>query len=162
RTQDGNNNAYCQDNEISWFDWNLDEHRRQLLEFTRGLIAFRKTHPVLRRRRYFEGLFLPGADIKDLTWFKLDGTEIVDGDWTDAEVRQMAMRLAGEAIDEREAEGGRISDETLLVLLNGSHEDLDFTLPEAGTLGDCQWQLVLDTRAPDPPTDTGPTHAVGA
>src|SRR5207253_616504 len=71
RTQQGNNNAYCQDSEISWFDWNLNDQQRDLLEFTRGLIVFRGEHPVLRRRRYFEGLFLPGADIKDLTWFKL-------------------------------------------------------------------------------------------
>jgi isoamylase len=162
RTQQGNNNAYCQDNEISWFDWNLDKHRRQLLEFTRGLIAFRKAHPVLRRRRYFEGLFLPGADIKDLTWFKIDGTEIVDAEWTDAEVRSMAMRLAGEAIDEREPEGGRISDETLLVLLNGSHEELTFVLPEAGASAACKWQRVLDTCAPDRPSDNGERHSVGA
>jgi glycogen operon protein len=160
RTQQGNNNAYCQDNDISWFDWNFDEHRSQLLEFTRGMIAFRKAHPVLRRRRYFEGLFLPGADIKDLTWFKLDGTEIVDQEWNDTEVRQIAMRLAGEAIDEREPQGGRISDETLLVLLNGSHEDLTFKLPPAGTAETCQWQLVLDTRAPDPPTGDGGKHAI--
>src|SRR5207248_4498288 len=103
-----------------------------LLEFTRGLIAFRKAHPLLRRRRFFEGLFLPGADIKDLTWFKLDGTEIVDEQWADPETRSMAMRLAGEAIDEREPEGGRISDDTLLVLLNTYHVALEFTLPEAG------------------------------
>jgi isoamylase len=161
RTQQGNNNAYCQDNPLSWFDWNLDEHRQQLLEFTRGLIAFRKSHPVLRRRRYFEGLFLPGADIKDLTWFKTDGTEIADADWADGESRTMAMRLAGEAIDEREAEGGRISDSSLLVLLNGSHLDLSFVLPESGGPPGCQWELLMDTRLPAPPSETGEKHAVG-
>src|SRR5712691_8974824 len=161
RTQQGNNNAYCQDNEISWFDWNWNDHQRGLLAFTRGLIAFRKNHPVLRRRRFFEGLFLPGADIKDLAWFKVDGTEIVDAEWADPEVRSMAMRVAGEAIDEREPEGGRISDETLLVLLNGSHQDLTFKLPEAGALPECRWQLLLDTRVPEPPADSGDKHAVG-
>src|SRR6185437_1528662 len=110
-------------NELSWFDWTLNEQQKQLLEFTRGLIAFRAEHPVLRRRRYFEDLFLPGADIKDLTWYKLDGTEIKDEQWNDPEIRWLAMRLAGEAIDEREAEGGRISDETLLVLLNTYHTE---------------------------------------
>src|ERR1700682_143530 len=149
RTQQGNNNAYCQDNEISWFDWDLNDQHRGLLEFTRGLIAFRKQHPVLRRRRFFEGLFLPGADIKDLTWFKIDGTEIVDQQWADAEARFMAMRVAGEAIDEREADGARISDETLLVLLNTYHEDATFNLPEAGGQ-DCRWELVMDTEQEAP------------
>jgi isoamylase len=162
RTQKGNNNAYCQDNEISWFNWHLDDQQRELLEFTRGLIAFRKAHPVLRRRRFFEGLFLPGADIKDLTWFKANGREIVDEQWADPEVRSIAMRLAGEAIDEREPRGGRISDDTLLVLLNAGHEVLTFTLPEAGGAADCQWELLMDTRAPTPPAPSGDLHAVGA
>jgi glycogen operon protein len=162
RTQVGNNNSYCQDNEISWFDWNLNAQQRELLDFTRGLIAFRNEHPLLRRRRYFEGLFLPGADIKDLTWFKLDGTEIVDEQWSDPEVRSMAMRLAGEAIDEREPEGGRISDETLLVLLNGSHEPHTFTLPESGGAETCQWEVLMDTERPAAPLPTGDFRAVGS
>jgi glycogen operon protein len=162
RTQHGNNNAYCQDNEISWFDWNLNQQQRDLLEFTRGLIAFRKEHPVLRRRRYFEGLFLPGADIKDLTWFKLDGTEIMDQQWADPEVRSMAMRVAGEAIDEREPEGGVISDETLLVLLNGSHQQLTFKLPESGGAASCAWELLMDTTKPTPPLPSGKTLPVGS
>ena len=162
RTQQGNNNTYCQDNELSWFDWNLNDQQRDLLEFTRGLIAFRKEHPVLRRRRYFEGLFLPGADIKDVTWFKLDGTEIVDQQWADPEARSLGMRLAGEAIDEREAEGGRISDESLLVLLNSSHEQLTFKLPEAGVDDACVWELLMNTAQPTPPVPTGDLRDVGA
>jgi isoamylase len=160
RTQHGNNNAYCQDNDISWFDWDLNDQQRGLLEFTRGLIAFRKQHPVLRRRRFFEGLFLPGADIKDLTWFKLDGTEMVDAQWADPEVRSMAMRVAGEAIDEREAEGSRISDETLLVLINSYHEELTFKLPEAGGSESCQWELFMDTKEAAPPGPSGKKYAV--
>ena len=162
RTQHGNNNAYCQDNEISWFDWNLNVNQRSLLDFTRGLIAFRAEHPVLRRRRYFEGLFLPGADIKDLTWFKLDGTELVDAEWSDPEVRSIAMRLAGEAIDEREAEGGRISDETLLVLLNAHHEALPFKLPESGAGDDSRWELLMNTEHASAPTPSGRFHTVGS
>jgi isoamylase len=162
RTQQGNNNAYCQDNEISWFDWQLDDRQRELLEFTRGLIAFRKSHPVLRRRRFFEGLFLPGADIKDLTWFTADGREIVDEQWANPEVRSMAMRLAGEAIDEREAEGARISDETLLVLLNAQHDALIFTLPETGGSSACQWELLMDAERSAPPEPSGDCFAVGA
>jgi glycogen operon protein len=162
RTQHGNNNAYCQDNELSWFDWNLNEDQQALLAFTEGLIAFRKAHPVLRRRRFFEGLFLPGADIKDLTWFKLDGTEIVDGEWNNPDARSMAMRLAGEAIDEREPEGGRISDETLLVLLNAYHEPLPFRLPDAGGNERCGWERVLDTLEADRPAPDGDIRAVGS
>jgi glycogen operon protein len=161
RTQQGNNNAYCQDNDISWFDWNLNDRQRELLEFTRGLIAFRAEHPLLRRRRYFEGLFLPGADIKDLTWFKLDGTEIQDDAWSDYEVRSMAMRLAGEAIDEREPDGGRISDETLLVLLNAHHEQQTFTLPESGGGDTCVWERLLNTEQATPPAPSAEFHPVG-
>jgi len=105
---------------------------------------------------------LPGADIKYLTWFKLDGTEIVDEQWADPETRSMAMRLAGEAIDEREPEGGRISDDTLLVLLNAYHEELTFTLPEAGGGERCHWELVMDTLREDPPAPSGIHHPVGA
>jgi glycogen operon protein len=161
RTQQGNNNAYCHDNEISWFNWDLNDEQRGLLAFCRGLIAFRKEHPVLRRRRYFEGLFLPGADIKDLTWFKLDGTEIVDQQWADPEMRSMAMRLAGEAIDEREPEGGRISDETLLVLLNADHQALTFVLPESGGERGWQWEVLMDTADAAPPAPSGEKHPVG-
>jgi len=117
---------------------------------------------VLRRRRYFEGLFLPGADIKDLTWFKLDGTEIVDQQWSDPEVRSMAMRLGGEAIDEREPEGGRISDETLLVLLNAYHQALEFRLPDSGGVEGSCWELLMDTTDAAPPRPSGHKHAVGA
>jgi isoamylase len=161
RTQQGNNNGYCHDDELSWFDWDLNHQQRQLLDFTRGLIAFRKEHPVLRRRRYFEGLFVPGADIKDLTWFKLDGTDIMDEEWAEPETRSMAMRLAGEAIDEREPEGGRISDETLLVLMNAFHEDLVFTLPETGGEGRCAWEVLMDTEEATPPSPSGITCPAG-
>jgi glycogen operon protein len=162
RTQQGNNNAYCQDNEISWFDWNLNAQQRELLEFTRGLIAFRAEHPVLRRRRYFEGLFLPGADIKDLTWFKPDGTELKDEAWTDPETRWLAMRLAGEAIDERDPEGGRISDETLLVLLNAHFEAQTFALPESGGGAVCTWELLMDTESAKPPRPSAMFQDVGS
>ena len=162
RTQQGNNNAYCQDNDISWFDWNLNAQQRELLEFTRGLIAFRAEHPLLRRRRYFEGLFLPGADIKDLTWFRADGTELKDEAWTDPETRWLVMRLAGEAIDEREPEGGRISDETLLVLLNAHHEPQSFGMPESGGGAECVWELLMDTENVEPPRPSGTFQAVGS
>jgi glycogen operon protein len=161
RTQQGNNNAYCQDNEIGWYDWELNEEQRHLLEFTRGLIEFRKQHPILRRRRFFEGLFVPGADIKDVTWFKLNGEEVMDQAWADPDARFLAMRLAGEAIDEREPEGGRISDETLLLLLNAHHEVRQFTLPETGGDGEFAWEVLMDTQQPTPPAASGVKCEVG-
>jgi glycogen operon protein len=162
RSQQGNNNAYCQDNELSWYDWSQVEQGASatLLEFTRGLIRFRKEHPLLRRRRFFEGVFAPGADIKDLTWFKPDGSEFMDAEWNDPEARTIGMRLAGEAIDERGPEGGVIADDTLLVLLNAYHEEVPFILPEAGGESSA-WEVLLDTTRPDPPTGTGTPCEVG-
>jgi len=163
RTQEGNNNAYCQDNDVSWLDWDFTPEQRQLREVVRWLIRFRKAHPVLRRRKFFEGLFLPGSDIKDLTWFKLQGTEITDGDWHDRQARCLGMRLSGDAIDELHTDGTRIVDETMLVLFNAYHEELPFVLPEAGG-GSTRWQLLLDTRTALPPEESAPAnvYAVGA
>ena len=143
RTQRGNNNAYCQDNDISWFDWHLDQPRRDLLEFTRNLIALRKQHPVLRRRRFFQGRHIRGSEVKDLAWFRPDGKEMTDEDWDKGFVRSLALRLAGDAIEETDEKGRRLMDDTLLILLNAHHESLDFTLP-AHKRG-VRWQSVLDT-----------------
>lgn len=143
RTQRGNNNAYCQDNDISWFDWQLDQPRRDLLEFTRNLIALRKQHPVLRRRRFFQGRHIRGSEVKDLAWFRPDGKEMTDEDWDRGFVRSLALRLAGDAIEETDEKGRRLTDDTLLILLNAHHEPLDFTLP-AHKRG-VRWQSVLDT-----------------
>jgi glycogen operon protein len=143
RTQHGNNNAYCQDNDLSWFDWNLDQTRRDLMEFTRQLIALRKQHPVLRRRRFFQGRHIRGSEVKDLAWFRPDGKEMTDEDWDRGFVRSLALRLAGDAIEETDEKGRRLMDDTLLILLNAHHEPLDFTLP-AHKRG-VRWQSVLDT-----------------
>ncbi len=161
RTQRGNNNGYCQDNEISWYAWNLTEEQRALLEFTRRLIQLRRRHPVLHRRKFFEGIFLPGSDIKDIAWFKLNGTEIVDDEWQDPQARSLGMRLSGEAIDEMTPHGERIAGDTLLVLLNAYHEQLEFVLPPAGGESEC-WQVVFDTERRPMPDGRGPVHAVGS
>ena len=143
RTQRGNNNAYCQDNDIGWLDWQLDQPRRDLLEFTRSLIAFRERHPVLRRRRFFQGRHIRGSEVKDVAWFRPDGKEMTDEDWDKGFVRSLALRLAGDAIEETDEKGRRLVDDTLLILLNAHHEPLDFTLP-AHKRG-VRWQSVLDT-----------------
>ena len=105
---------------------------------------------------------MPGADVKDLTWFKLDGTEMVDQEWADREVRSIAMRVAGEAIDEREARGVRISDETLLTMFNSYHEELTFVFPEAGGTQNCVWELLMDTKTGSAPAPSGEKYAVDA
>jgi glycogen operon protein len=144
RTQQGNNNAYCQDNEISRFDWKLDKRRRDLLAFTRGLIQLRREHPVLRRRQFFFGRRIRGSEVKDLAWFRPDGKEMTEESWQDPLARCIGLRLAGDAIEEVDAQGEPITDDTLLILLNAHHEPLPFTLP-AHRPG-VKWELVLDTR----------------
>jgi glycogen operon protein len=145
RTQRGNNNAYCQDNELSWFDWKLDRAARELLSFTQGLIAFRKRHPVLRRRRFFQGRRIRGSEVKDLAWFRPDGKEMTDEDWGSGYARSLGLRLAGDAIEETDERGQPIKDDTLLILLNMHHEPLPFILP-AHKRG-VRWMPVLDTAA---------------
>ncbi len=143
RTQGGNNNAYCQDNEISWFDWDLAPASRELLAFTQELVRFRSAHPVLRRRRFFQGRKIRGIEVKDLAWFDPDGNEMTDADWHAPHVRCLGMRLAGDAIDETDERGRRIIDDTLLILLNAHHEMIPFSVPRPGRRN--SWQLVFDT-----------------
>ncbi len=147
RTQQGNNNAYCQDNEISWLDWKQDRRRRELLAFTRYLVELRQQHPVLRRRQFFYGRRILGSEVKDLAWFRPDGKEMTEESWQDPLARCIGLRLAGDAIEEVDAQGEPITDDTLLVLLNAHHEALPFILP-AHRPG-VKWELLLDTRTPD-------------
>jgi glycogen operon protein len=147
RTQHGNNNAYCQDNEISWFDWELDERRRSLLEFTARLIRLRLGHPVLHRRKFFQGRPLRGSEVKDLTWLRPDGEEMNDADWDSHWLRCLGLRLAGDALDEMDERGEPVTDDTLLILLNAHHEPVPFTLP-ADAAGD-RWEVLVDTHAPE-------------
>ncbi|HET7519963.1 MAG TPA: glycogen debranching protein GlgX [Candidatus Limnocylindria bacterium] len=159
RTQRGNNNAYCQDNEVSWFDWDLSEADAELLEFTRGLLAFFRAHPVLQRRRFFQGRRIRGSSVKDLTWYGPDGREVSDEQWHAEAVRTIGLRLAGDAIDERAQHGERIEDDTLLVILNAGEEPARFRLPENGGR---PWELALDTVRAEPPTlEDGALHRGG-
>jgi glycogen operon protein len=138
RTQRGNNNAYCQDNEISWYDW---EHvEEDLTDFTRRLIAFRREHPVLRRRRWFQGLPIRGS--VDLGWFKPDGTEMGDEDWDTGLVRSVGVFLNGEAITDRDRRGQRVRDDSFLLLFNADSEGIDWQLP--GQWGQW-WEPVIET-----------------
>ncbi|MGE5506491.1 MAG: glycogen debranching protein GlgX [Actinomycetota bacterium] len=146
RTQRGNNNAYCQDNEISWVDWNnVDE---ETLQFVRALVALRRAHPVFRRPRFFEGRRIPGLGIKDVTWVTPEGREMTHGDWTMPYARSLGFVLGGESCAVDSLTGRDEMDDTFLVLLNAYHDDVPYVLPPAA-LGRT-WEVVVDTAKPRP------------
>jgi pullulanase/glycogen debranching enzyme len=147
-TGSSDNNAYCQDNEISWNDWKLDPQRRDLLEFTRLLMRLFHQHPVLRRRKFFQGRTIRGSEVKDLAWFRPDGKEMSDEDWNNPSVHCLGLRLAGDAIEDTDARGNRILDDTLLILLNAHYEPLSFVLPAHRRK--VRWEVVFDTRDQKP------------
>ena len=150
RTQRGNNNAYCQDNEISWINWNLDRNSEELLEFTRYLVQLNQQHPGLRRRTFFQGRQILGSAAKDVTWFRPDGQEMTGADWTPKTAAAFGLRLAGDAIDEVDRRGRPVFDETLLILLNPTWKPVPFVLPIQS--GANRWELLLDTREALPPS----------
>jgi isoamylase len=143
RTQRGNNNAYCQDNEITWYDWDLDGDQKRFLEFTLRALRLRKSNPVLRRRAFFQGRRIRGSEIKDISWFSPAGREMTDEEWNAGFVRCMGVRLAGDAIEETDEKGQRVAGESLLILINAHGDGVSFVLPahRKGT----RWQVILDT-----------------
>ena len=142
RTQRGNNNAYCQDNEISWLDWEPDDEREALVAFVQRVIALRRAHPVFRRRDFFHGRPLRGRDVKDILWLKPDGAEMTEEEWDQHFARCLGVYLSGEALTETDRRGRPVVDAHFLVLFNAHHEPIPFTLPD---LGRAAWQGVLDT-----------------
>ncbi|ETK32483.1 glycogen debranching protein [Microbispora sp. ATCC PTA-5024] len=141
RTQNGNNNAYCQDNDISWTDWSLLRQERDLLDFVRRLSDLRRRHPVFRRRRFFHGREKDGT--RDIVWLTPSGAEMTDGDWHTGYAKSLAVFVNGEAISEPGPRGERIRDDSFLLLVNGHHENLTFALP--GPEYGPGWRPVLDT-----------------
>lgn len=146
RSQNGNNNGYCQDNEISWFDWESAD--KDLLEFTRQLIQLRKEHPVFHRRRWFQGRPIHGVQVTDIGWFTPDGSEMTQEDWNGGFAKALGVFLNGEGIQSPDARGERVVDESFYVLFNAHHEPLQFTLPKRDW-GD-EWVVVLDTARSTP------------
>jgi glycogen operon protein len=142
RTQGGNNNAYCQDNEISWVDWSLLDANPELVRFVQRVIAIRRQHPVFRRRRFFQGRPIRGG-VKDILWLNPEGGEMTDEEWAQDFARSIAVYLAGEGLEETDARGHPLRDENFLLLLNAHHEAIDFLLPQLhpGT----SWEVLLDT-----------------
>jgi isoamylase len=151
-SQQGNNNAYCQDNDLSWLRW--DGVDRDLLAFCTRLIALRAAHPVFRRRRFFEGRPLRGSEISDIAWLRPDGVEMSDEDWDVGFARSLAVFLNGRALPDPDPLGQRIHDDTFLVLLNAHDDTVPFTTPPA-TWAE-SWTTVVDTADPDAPARTCP------
>jgi isoamylase len=144
-TQNGNNNAYCQDNPTAWLRWDLTPCEKHFLAFVRSLSGLWRMHPVLQRRTFFQGRTIRGGQVQDISFLTPQGNEMNDQDWA-AFVRCLGVRLAGDVIHDVDARGRRIHGDTLLVLFNAHHEPVNFTLPPAGA--SFAWERVLDTARP--------------
>jgi isoamylase len=148
RSQQGNNNAYCQDNEISWFDWDIGESGYDMRDFVRELIRVLQSNPILRRRGFFTGTAVPGTHTKDVTWIRSNGQEMTDEAWEDPNNQSIGMLLFGRAADEVDIRGRSAPADTLLLLLNAGTRSHSYTLPRMETPG--LWEELLNTARPGP------------
>ncbi len=143
RSQGGNNNVYCQDNEIAWMDWDLEDWQQDLLAFTQRVVALRRDHPVFRRRRFFAGATAEDA-VADIVWFTPDGKNMNDADWAHESARSMLVFLNGDGIPEPDQRGERVVDDSFLIAFNAHDETLAFTIPDE-IYGE-GWLVALDTH----------------
>ena len=148
RSQQGNNNAYCQDNEVSWFDWDIGESGWDMRDFVRDLIAVLKGNPILRRRGFFTGTDVPGTSTKDVTWIRANGQEMTEEEWSDPTNQNIGMLLFGLAADEVDSRGRSASADSLLLLLNAGARSLSYTLPRMESPG--LWEELVNTARPGP------------
>jgi isoamylase len=146
-SKSGNNNAYCQDNEISWMYWDINSQEKELLDFCCRLIRLRKDHPVFRRRHFFQGRRIKGASVKDISWLTPSGEEMTDKEWSHHHARCLGLLLHGDAIEEQDEHGSAIRDDTFLLLLNAHSEVIPFRMPEH--VGIARWEVEVDTCFPD-------------
>jgi glycogen operon protein len=142
RTQHGNNNAYCQDNEISWLDWHNKDN--ELLDFTKRLIHLRKEHPIFCRRRWFQGLPIKGKDVTDIAWFLPEGEEMEDFHWDESYAKSLAVFLYGQGIRSKGRKGEVVKDDSFYLMFNAHHDTLPFKLPDERW--GKQWIRLLDTN----------------
>jgi isoamylase len=147
RSQQGNNNVYCQDNELSWMDWDLDADQTEILEFTRRVIDVRRSHPVFRRRRFFAGDASHGgqSELGDILWYAPSGQPMDEEDWSNGYARSIMVFLNGEAIDAPDPMGRPVTDDHFLLLFNAHHEPVEFAVPEG--IDTSTWSVVVDTSA---------------
>jgi glycogen debranching enzyme GlgX/malto-oligosyltrehalose synthase len=146
RTQKGNNNAYCLDDETSWYDWDLDARAKALLAFTRRVVKLRKDHPLFRRAQYVQGRDILGVGVRDIVWFRRDGEVMSDADWKSPTRSELGVFFAGSGVDATDEQGRSIVDDDFVMLFNASGVDVPFLLPPFGERGQSQrWELLLDT-----------------
>jgi glycogen operon protein len=143
RTQGGNNNAYCQDNETSWLDWDLSAADRNFLAFVRRMVWLRKEHPAFRRKSFFQGRELRGADAKDITWLTPEGREMTDEEWNNSLARSLGLQMSGLLEGEHDAQGRPQLDDDFLLLFNAGEEGVDFRLPTSPQ--EFRWDALMDT-----------------
>jgi len=144
RSQRGNNNCYCQDDELTWYDWNLDEPRKRLLEFTARLIKLRREHPNLHRRRFFQDRVIRGSVVRDIAWYGTDGKEISDDAWSEQWNRSIGLMLNGQTLQVMDDEGHPVVDDSFLILVNAAAEGVEYVLPEPPDGN--PWRQVIDTE----------------
>jgi len=144
RSQQGNNNCYCQDNELTWHDWELDAPRKRLLEFTAQLIALRKKHPNLHRRKFFQDRQIRGSVVRDIAWYGSDGKDVSDEGWKDGWNKSIALLLNGQTLNVTDVEGRPVVDNSFLILVNAAPEGVEYVLPAPP--GKHPWRQVLDTN----------------
>ena len=145
RTQQGNNNAYCQDNEISWYDWTPTAEKELLLDFTSKLIELRRNHPNLRRRKFFQDRQIHNSTSRDIAWYSNDGNELDEGAWNVGWMRTLGMVLNGMTLNATNELGAPLEDDSFLLLLNAYHEAVDFALPPPPNQG--EWKICMNTDA---------------
>ncbi len=161
RSQGGNNNAYCQDNEISWVNWDLGEEDQHLLTLVRHILAVRRDHPVFRQRAFFRGHPLDDGDVKDLAWFTASGVEMTAADWSAPAARTIGMFLSGKSIRNRGPRGERVTDDSFFILMHAGDQPREFTLP--GEPWANWYDVIVDTADEDHPWSGRPllpAHAV--
>ena len=146
RTQHGNNNGYCQDNEITWLAWDRDETGQRFMRFVQKMIQFRHAHPVFHRPMFFRGRSIRGSDVKDVNWLNPAGEEMNEEEWTGSFVRCLGILVSGRPVDVFDADGKPVEDDTFLVALNAHHEPVDFVLPAVEGI---HWELILNTDHED-------------
>jgi glycogen operon protein len=149
RSQMGNNNCYCQDDELTWYDWDLDERRKRLLDFTSKLIHLRKDHPNLHRRKFSQGKQIRGSAAHDIAWYGTDGNELSDEVWNEPWSKSIAVMFNGRTLDVMDEEGQKVIDDSFLIIVNASDQGVEYTLPAAPYTR--PWRQVLDTESVDDP-----------
>ena len=146
-TQQGNNNAYCQDNGIAWLDWNITDEQRVFLSFVRSVINIRRTQPVFQRRKFFQGRQIDGTDVPDISWFQPSGEEMSDEDWNAGYTQCLGVRFPGDLIGDVNERGEPITGDSIVLLVNAHHEAIQVTLPSRDE--EQEWERLSDTADPE-------------